>query len=95
MRREVRGTRVVVDDGSNPAAAGVRSEFRFGVMLSSMAARDTRRKSSRGSAGAWVCGTGEGTSESDGGEAELWCELWRSGLLGHGVGRWRARCLCS
>lgn len=78
--------RAVVDDGSNPAAAGVRSEFRFGVMLSSTAARDVRRKSNGGSAGAWVCRIGEGTSESDGGEAELGCELRRSGLRCHGVG---------
>jgi hypothetical protein len=47
MRREceVRGTRVAVEDGSKPAAAGVRSAFRLGVMLSSMEARDMRRKS--------------------------------------------------
>jgi hypothetical protein len=47
MRREceVRGARVAVDDGSKPAAAGVRSAFRLGVMLSSMEARDMRRKS--------------------------------------------------
>jgi hypothetical protein len=47
MRREfdVRGDRVEVDDGSKPAAAGVSRALRLGVMLSSMEARDMRRKS--------------------------------------------------
>lgn len=34
-----------VEDGSKPAAAGVTSAFKFWVMLSSMEARDNRRKS--------------------------------------------------
>ena len=46
-RREldVRGDRVEVDEGSKPAAAGVIRALRFGVMLSSILARDMRRKS--------------------------------------------------
>jgi len=37
--------RVDVLDGSQGAEAGVRSEFRFWVMLSSMVVRERRRKS--------------------------------------------------
>lgn len=42
---EVRGERVEVENGSKPVSAGVSRALRFGVMLSSMEARDMRRKS--------------------------------------------------
>jgi hypothetical protein len=42
---EVRGERVEVDEGSKPASAGVSRPLRLGVILSSMEARDMRRKS--------------------------------------------------
>lgn len=52
--------RVAVDDGSKPADAGVTRALRLGVMLSSMAARDTRRKSGgrKGSAHVGLCEEG-------------------------------------
>jgi len=47
MRLEsgVRGLRVDVDEGSKPSVDGVRRALRFCVMLSSIEARDIRRKS--------------------------------------------------
>lgn len=40
-----RGFRVEVDEGSKPAVDGVRSAFKFWVMLSSMDEREIRKKS--------------------------------------------------
>ncbi len=42
-----RGLRTEVEEGSKPAAAGVRRAFRFCVILSSTEARDIRKKSER------------------------------------------------
>jgi hypothetical protein len=39
------GLRVLVEEGSKPAVEGVRRALRFCVMLSSMEARESRRKS--------------------------------------------------
>lgn len=44
---EALGFRVLVEAGSKPAVEGVRSALRFCVMLSSIEARDIRRKSFR------------------------------------------------
>jgi hypothetical protein len=44
MRRDL-GVRVVVEEGSKPDVEGVRSAFRFWVILSSIELRDIRRKS--------------------------------------------------
>jgi len=42
------GLRVLVEEGSKPAVEGVRRALRFCVMLSSMEAREIRRKSAQG-----------------------------------------------
>jgi len=42
---EALGLRMLVEEESKPAVEGVRSALRFCVMLSSIEARDSRRKS--------------------------------------------------
>lgn len=44
-REEGRGVRIEVEEGSNAVDEGVSSALRFCVMLSSIEARDMRRKS--------------------------------------------------